>query len=54
MASIVPIDDSVIGLLETYYGTKSFNVEYHRDKRKKKKTQYLPGLRLKDVHAPEF
>jgi len=41
-------------LLETYYGTLKFNIPYHRDKRKKKGTQFLPGLRMSDKNAAEY
>ena len=54
MSQIAPIDDGIQGLLETYYGTLKFNIPYHRDKRKKKGTQFLPGLRMSDKNAAEY
>lgn len=54
MASIVPVDDSVIGLLETYYGTKSFNVPYHYEKQKNGGRTAVSGNKtLKEMKNPK-
>lgn len=37
-----------------YYGTLAFNVEYHRDRRRRVGNQYLPGLRMTDKNAKRF
>lgn len=37
-----------------YYGTLAFNVEYHRDRRRRAGNQYLPGLRMTDKNAKRF
>jgi hypothetical protein len=37
-----------------YYGTLAFNVEYHRDRRRRAGSQYLPGLRMTDKNAKRF
>lgn len=48
------LDIDWINLIKNYYGTLNFNVEYHRDRRKRKGSQYLPGIRMTDTNADRF
>ncbi len=41
-------------LFYNYYATLSFNVEYHRDRRKNAGAQYVSGIRMTDKGADHF
>ena len=48
------ISPAVADVFVNYYGTLAFNVEYHRDRRRRAGSQYLPGLRMTDKNAKRF
>lgn len=50
----IGISSDAADLFKNYYGTLVFNVPYHRDKRRKKGAQYLPGLRESDRGAERY
>lgn len=50
----IGISQEATNVFLNYYGTLGFNVEYHRDRRRRKGTQYLPGLRRTDKNASTF
>lgn len=51
MLSKTGISSYAANVFLNYYGTLGFNIAYHRDRRKKRGAQYLPGLRESDKGA---